>query len=151
MSRTIKGNKSAGYEYWGKRHTYDIFPPGKLSKRLTHKAERKQRLCEVQTQLDEALTVLNSQGILTGTRDTMAPDLLYGLRVLVHPDVPKTQLSLDCPVIDEYRKDTNAWMIRFFGMANLIPDGSVYRTGNTLTMNQRTWEQIKRVVRNEQH
>lgn len=90
--------------------------------------------------------VLNSQGTLTGTRDTMAPDLLYGLRVVVHPDVPKMQLSLDCPVTDEYRKDTNAWMIRFFGMTNLIPDGSVYRVGDTLTMNQRTWGQIKKAV-----
>lgn len=55
MSRTIRGNKGAGYEYWGKRPTNGHLPPGKLSKRLTHKAERKQRLGEAQTQLDEAL------------------------------------------------------------------------------------------------
>lgn len=42
MSRTMKGSKGPGYEYWsarpGNRHgAY----PGKSSKKLTHKAERR--------------------------------------------------------------------------------------------------------------
>lgn len=147
MSRTVKGSKSPGFEYWGKRPSYGIFPPGKLSKRLTHKAERKRW---PKAKVGEDVKVPSLPSTLTGMRVTMGLDLLYGLRVVVHPDVPKMQLSLDCPVTDEYRKDTNAWMIRFFGMTNLISNGSVYRMGDTLTMNPRTWEQIKKAVQHEQ-
>ncbi|ULQ47408.1 hypothetical protein JN531_003785 [Flagellatimonas centrodinii] len=41
MSRTRRGTKPAGFEYWtrrpGNRHGQ---PPGRFSKRLTHKRER---------------------------------------------------------------------------------------------------------------
>jgi len=40
MSRTKKGSKGPGHEYWGRRSEYRV--PGKLSKKLTHRKERKQ-------------------------------------------------------------------------------------------------------------
>lgn len=42
MSRTQKGSKAPGYEYWGKRPGSGYFAPGKYAKRVTHKAERQQ-------------------------------------------------------------------------------------------------------------
>jgi hypothetical protein len=40
MSRTKKGSKGAGYEYWSKRPGPTI--PGKFAKTVTHKIERQQ-------------------------------------------------------------------------------------------------------------
>lgn len=39
MSRTIKGAKGPGYEYWGKR-AYSPASPGKKNKVITHRLER---------------------------------------------------------------------------------------------------------------
>lgn len=41
MSRTVKGSKAPGYEYWGKRGL-SMVSPGKKTKKLTHKIERQQ-------------------------------------------------------------------------------------------------------------
>lgn len=53
MSRTVRGSKGAGYEYWSARpfnRCGGVLSPngGKHTKRRTHKAERKQgkRLCQ---------------------------------------------------------------------------------------------------------
>jgi len=41
MSRTKKGTKGAGYEYWGRRPCKFLFcPPGRETKRHTHRMER---------------------------------------------------------------------------------------------------------------
>jgi len=41
MSRTNKGSKGPGYEYWGRRPTKGTAPPaGKLTKKTTHRIER---------------------------------------------------------------------------------------------------------------
>jgi len=43
MSKTIKGNKPIGYEYWGKRpgtKGRGSSPPGKEAKKRTHRLER---------------------------------------------------------------------------------------------------------------
>lgn len=41
MSRTNKGSKGAGFEYWGRRPTkYRYADPGKDTKRNTHRLER---------------------------------------------------------------------------------------------------------------
>jgi hypothetical protein len=39
MSRTKKGQKSPGYEYWSKRPN-SMSNPGKVSKNITHRKER---------------------------------------------------------------------------------------------------------------
>lgn len=44
MSRTKKGSKGPGYEYWSRRPgNANGGIPGKLTKRRTHKAERQAR------------------------------------------------------------------------------------------------------------
>jgi hypothetical protein len=41
MSRTRKGSKGPGYEYWGRRPAKMKFPsPGKETKKITHRQER---------------------------------------------------------------------------------------------------------------
>ena len=55
MSRTIRGNKGAGFEYWGKRPTKGHYPPGKAAKKLTHKIERRHVKDDAEAQLNEAL------------------------------------------------------------------------------------------------
>ncbi len=43
MSRTNKGSKGAGYEYWGRRPgNKQGGMPGPITKRKTHRAERRQ-------------------------------------------------------------------------------------------------------------
>ena len=42
MSRTKKGAKSPGYEYWSKR-PLNGHSPGSIAKRITHKLERAQQ------------------------------------------------------------------------------------------------------------
>ena len=42
MSRTRRGEKAPGYDYWTKRPgNKGGAPPGKFTKKMTHKAERK--------------------------------------------------------------------------------------------------------------
>lgn len=40
MSRTKKGSKGPGYEFWGPRPSKCLTNPNKETKRLTHKLER---------------------------------------------------------------------------------------------------------------
>jgi hypothetical protein len=40
MSRSIKGAKGPGYEYWGRRPC-NGYPPGRWAKTLTHRRERR--------------------------------------------------------------------------------------------------------------
>ncbi|MEN6367612.1 MAG: hypothetical protein ABFC88_12415 [Thermoguttaceae bacterium] len=41
MSRTKKGSKGSGYEYWGRRPAKVRYPdPGRETKKITHRQER---------------------------------------------------------------------------------------------------------------
>jgi hypothetical protein len=42
MSRTRKGKKSCGYDYWSRRPTKNSTSPGRSSKKITHRLERLQ-------------------------------------------------------------------------------------------------------------
>jgi hypothetical protein len=56
MSRTRKGSKGPGYEYWGKRPgTLKgwCYSPGKKAKKLTHRAERREGKKIVEDSKDE--------------------------------------------------------------------------------------------------
>jgi hypothetical protein len=46
MSRSIKGSKGPGYEYWGRR--CELREPGRFTKTYTHGLERRQGKKEVQ-------------------------------------------------------------------------------------------------------
>ena len=39
MSRTVKGGKGSGFEYWGKRPNKYV-SPGRTAKTITHRIER---------------------------------------------------------------------------------------------------------------
>lgn len=71
-----------------------------------------------------------------------------GLQVNVTEDRPRMQLSEDCPVTEEFRAETNAWMVSFFGTTNTIPDGIVYQNTTTFQLfcNPRTATLIRRAV-----
>ncbi|MCB5206097.1 hypothetical protein [Methylovorus mays] len=54
MSKSIKGAKGPGHEYWSRRpQGGGNGTPGAYNKSLTHKAERHQSQTEIQTGLDE--------------------------------------------------------------------------------------------------
>ncbi len=55
MSRTNKGKKGAGYEYWSRRSEHR--EPGRLSKMWTHREERRQGKAET---IKRAIDELNS-------------------------------------------------------------------------------------------
>lgn len=55
MSRTRKGKKGPGSEYWGKRPLSNKHgaSPGKATKKLTHRLERLESKEKIKEQLDE--------------------------------------------------------------------------------------------------
>ena len=66
-----------------------------------------------------------------------------GLKVYVQPDSPKMQLSESIKEVlsPDFVTEINAWMVDFFGVTNLIPDGQFLfseKFGFT-TMNPRTY------------
>jgi len=69
---------------------------------------------------------------------------IYGHRVFLTQDIPKMKLSADCPVSPEFRVEIDAWMIEFFGVINILPDGSIMKDANSLHMNPRTWAELKK-------
>jgi len=52
VSRTRKGTKGPGYEYWGRQGPRTILDPGRYSKRRTHKYERRKSAKELETLAD---------------------------------------------------------------------------------------------------
>ncbi len=55
MSRSIKGSKGPGYEYWSKRPMAGM-KPGAETKRMTHKLER----LEAKDNIQDELTDMNN-------------------------------------------------------------------------------------------
>lgn len=51
MSRSIRGEKGPGHEYWGRRYP-KLREPGPETKRLTHKHERREGKREASRQQD---------------------------------------------------------------------------------------------------
>lgn len=82
--------------------------------------------------------------------DYRPPLQILGFRLVVTHRIPKLQLSPDCPVSDEVRKETNAWMIKFFGMKDVIEDSMVMVDHNNRRayVNALTFNNIKNRVPN---
>lgn len=81
------------------------------------------------------------------------PLTFYGMRIVITQDRPKMQLSEDCPVTPEFRVEMNKWMLDFFGVDNLVPDGQVLKQtdpNNMLRsvayMNERTYIQLQKAM-----
>lgn len=54
MSRTYKGSKGPGYEYWKSRYSPGaIEDPGHFMKKLTHKRERQQSKKIIKNEIDD--------------------------------------------------------------------------------------------------
>ena len=72
----------------------------------------------------------------------------FGLRVVVSPDRPRMTLSENCPVTPEYRIDTDAWLLGFFGTSNVLQDGQVIelRQEGVIVMNPRTYAQVQSAI-----
>lgn len=66
--------------------------------------------------------------------------------VRVSPDLPKFQISPECPLTDDFRKEMNAWCLSFFGTENLLKDGESYQysvDGTTVVLvNPRTFARL---------
>jgi len=56
MSRSVKGSKGPGYEYWGRRPGIKFGSPGKEAKKLTHRLERRRAQEALQRTGDDAVT-----------------------------------------------------------------------------------------------
>jgi len=52
MSRSKKGSKDPGWETWSKR-PYSCAPPGKTTKKITNRIERRDRKRTTKKELDE--------------------------------------------------------------------------------------------------
>lgn len=81
-----------------------------------------------------------------------APQTYMGLPVYITGDMPKMQLSRSvCEVLKpDFVREMNTWLLEFFGTANLLKDGEIifndgaaFRTGGSLHMNARTFEQLR--------
>ncbi len=74
-------------------------------------------------------------------------DMYHGLpfRVTVSPDVPKIQISEDCPLTDVFRAEMNAWCLSFFGTTNSVADNEVIVVGgSTLVVSPRTFNRLSK-------
>lgn len=71
---------------------------------------------------------------------------LMGMQLYITPDIPKMQLSADCPVSPDVRAETNAWMIKFFGVTNTLLDGQTIADGQgRIFVNPRTYRQLQQI------
>lgn len=78
------------------------------------------------------------------------PYTFNGMRVTISPDQPKMKLAPGDYVTPEFREEIDRWLLEFFGVTNLIPDGQVYQAGDYLMMNQRTWRNVKEATKKAQ-
>lgn len=97
-------------------------------------------LCKTITEMDKVLGGrLEPNPLSVGS--------LFGMQIIETPQkrIPKMQLSEDCPVTDEFRKEINEWMIEFFGYKeeSIIPLDTIYMFGNSLIMRPETVVKIQ--------
>lgn len=74
-------------------------------------------------------------------------DSICGYKIIVAPDFPKMQCSPEFVRLQspDLVAETNAWMLRFFGMRCMVPDGQVIMMDSTrnMTMSPRTFAQLR--------
>lgn len=75
--------------------------------------------------------------------------VIAGYQVHVSPDMPRMQLSIDVPVSDRMREETNAWMREFFGVDNMVPDDRMITCtapgANWVLVNPRTYARLQTI------
>lgn len=69
---------------------------------------------------------------------------IYGMDVIVTPDMPKRKLAEDVMVTPAFREEINLWMRGFFGITNIIEDGQYIVVQERMVyMNPRTFANFK--------
>lgn len=78
----------------------------------------------------------------------MPPRFIAGMAVHVVPDMPRMQLSVDCPVTDDFRAATNRWLAEFFGLENPLKDDVIYHDHMTkrLFCTPQTWDVLNKGI-----
>lgn len=72
-------------------------------------------------------------------------EVIGGVRIFVAPDHPKMKLAPGDYVTEQCRRETDEWLVRFFGVTNLIADGQVIGlpASNAVYVNPRTYRQLR--------
>lgn len=99
-------------------------------------------LCKTIAEMDKVL------GSRPGP-DPFSVGSLFGMQIIetTQKPIPKMQLSDDCPVTDDFRKEMNAWLIEFFGYREpIIPLDTIYMAGNRLIMRPETVVKIQNCI-----
>lgn len=100
MSRTNKGKKGPGYEYWASRLHFGGELPGKFTKNLTHRKERRNNK-------QQALEELNDYGNdkMTDAKKVELWDRMYALWVDHKYDNNPTDFLVELQaIIDEFEE-----------------------------------------------
>lgn len=100
------------------------------------------------TYADLCKTIAEIDKVLGGSPgpDPFSMGGLFGMQIIEAQEkrIPKMQLSADCPVTDDFRKEMNAWLIEFFGYKDpIIPLNTIYMAGNRLIMRPETVVKIQ--------
>lgn len=81
------------------------------------------------------------------------PGAILGVPLHVVNDHPKMTLySEPLPGVawpPGFKAEMDAWMLRFFGMSNLVKDGEVLNLGGHVHMNPRTFRHFKAQLRSQ--
>ena len=76
----------------------------------------------------------------------MGGPMLTGYKVIIHQPVPKMQLSEECPVTADFRKEINQWMLGFFGYKpdDIIDNDKVVvlHASKEMIMSRKVWKQF---------
>jgi hypothetical protein len=75
-----------------------------------------------------------------------APQTLYGMKVVVTPDLPKMKLGPGDYITPELRLEIDAWLLGFFGTTNIIEDDAYLISDflGQVMMNPRTYVRLRR-------
>lgn len=88
---------------------------------------------------------------MTAMLGQCGPDMIYGYKVVVTPDRPRMQLSARvCEFLTPAQiDDHNAWLLRFFGVENILKDGDymVIDMSQSVLMNPRSYERLKKAAK----
>ena len=78
----------------------------------------------------------------------MSNTAIYGMKIIVTPDLPKMKLAPGDYITPEFRQEIDAWLLGFFGTNNLLEDGqSIFsQPTNTVFMNPRTCAKLRSVA-----
>lgn len=71
-------------------------------------------------------------------------DICRGMSINITPDIPKMKLAPGDYITPEFRKEIDEWLVSFFGVTNIVPDGKtmILENPGIVWMNPRTFKQL---------